>query len=92
MNAKQRSKAWAIDQLDPDNWLRISDFGVRPEDVLFKGFSGAIVVPQSIDLRHRHENIRSLVKLVRSKIRKQFNSLAETPSVGCHFSARWKSF
>ena len=77
MNAKERMNAWESDQLDPDNWLKIPDFGVKPIDVAFQGFGFPIVTPNSKSLRERHENIRALVKLIRSKIQKQFNSLAD---------------
>lgn len=77
MNKKEISKAWLTDQCDPDNWLSIPEFGVMPQDVFFEGFAFPIVTPQSKDLRARHENIRSLVKFVRSTIRTKFDSLGD---------------
>lgn len=29
MNAKDRAAAWAVDQLDPDNWIEIPEFDVN---------------------------------------------------------------
>ena len=47
MNVEERSAAWAVDQLDPDNWLKIPDFGINPGDVAFEGFAFPIVTPNS---------------------------------------------
>lgn len=76
MNAKDRSEAWAIDQLDPDNWLEIPDFGILPLDVVFEGFAYPLV---STTLRGRALRviIREQVKTARSLIRTQHLTLAD---------------
>ncbi|MDP2368468.1 hypothetical protein [Rhodoferax sp.] len=76
MNVKEMSKAWAVDQLDPDNWLEIPDFGIRPQDVVFEGFAFPLVSPivRGYGLRRI---IREQVKTARALIRKESLTLAE---------------
>lgn len=76
MNAKERSTAWAVDQLDPDNWLRIPDFGINPGDVAFEGFSFPIVTPNSKSYGLQRV-LREHVKTARALIRKEERSLDE---------------
>ena len=73
----QVSEPWLTDQKDPDNWLVIPEFGVNPVDVSFEGFRSPIVTPSSKKLREQHENIRTLVKYIRDKIRETFNSVSD---------------
>ena len=76
MNAKERSAAWAVDQQDPDNWLKIPDFGINPKDVTFNGFAFPIVTPGP----KGHELMRIVrehVKTARALIRKENRSLSE---------------
>ena len=74
MNAKERSTAWAIDQLEPDNWLRIPDFGINPQDVAFEGFAFPMVTPSSKG-RGLQCILREHVKTARALIRKEKRSL-----------------
>ena len=76
MNANERSKAWAVDQLDPDNWLEIPDFVTRPQDVVFKGFAYPLVSP-NVRGRALRVIIREQVKTMRALIRKELLTLAE---------------
>jgi hypothetical protein len=39
-------ESWPEDQLDPDNWMQIPEFGVNPEDVDFSASS----IPSSVQL------------------------------------------
>jgi len=76
MNAKDRSKAWAIDQLDPDNWLEIPDFGILPQDVVFEGFAYPLVSP-TVRGRGLREIIREQIRTARALIRRESLTLAE---------------
>ena len=76
MNAKERSTAWAVDQLDPDNWLRIPDFGINPKDVAFEGFAIPIVAP-NFKSHGLQCLLREHVKTARALIRKEKRSLDE---------------
>lgn len=76
MNAKERSTAWAVDQLDPDNWLRIPDFGINPKDVVFEGFSFPIVTPMLKGYGLRCI-VREHVKTARALMRKEERSLSD---------------
>ncbi len=76
MNAKERSTAWAVDQLDPDNWLKIPDFGINPQDVAFEGFSFPIVTQNSKSYGLQRV-LREHVKTARALIRKEDRSIDE---------------
>lgn len=69
------SEQWLEDQNDPDNWLRIPDFGVKPVDVVFTGFAFPIVSPL------HHEGlpleVRNIVRGLRQLARAEFSSLSE---------------
>lgn len=73
MNSRQRAKAWAIDQNDPDNWLVIPEFNVNPQDVAFSGFRLPILGPEA-DGREMKAAVRKMVSVVRTEARKRFNS------------------
>lgn len=75
-HAHEMTEKWQQDQLDPDNWLEIPDFGVMPADVDFKGFANPIVTPNSRDLDIA-DSVRTLVRVARSLARQEFSSLAE---------------
>lgn len=76
MNAREKSKAWAVDQLDPDNWLKIPEFGVPPQSVFFDGFAYPIVCPTTSDDSYRLRRIvREHVTTARMLIRKEFETL-----------------
>lgn len=78
MNAKEQSKAWAIDQFDPDNWLEIPGLGVLPESVNFEGFANPIVRPQSRALSYGlRQIVREHVKTARMLIRKESRTLEQ---------------
>ena len=69
-----REKAWATDQADPDNWLRIPDLDAKPIDCDFKGFAFPVVRP-GID----HDfavPIRGMLRSLRRVARSEFQSLA----------------
>lgn len=76
MNAKERSEAWAIDQLDPDNWLEIPDFGVLPQEVGLEGFAFPLVSP-TVRGDGLRRIIREQVKTARALIRLEKQTLAE---------------
>lgn len=73
MNSKARNEAWLVDQYDPDNWLRIPEFGVLPRDVSFDGFAFPVVTPKS---KHYGERllIRALLRTVRRLVQQQHQS------------------
>lgn len=56
---------WMKDRLDPDNWFTIPEFGVKPADVDFHGFQGAIVTATE-ENREANIEIRSMVKSARA--------------------------
>ena len=76
MNAKERAKAWEVDQFDPDNWLEIPEFGVLPKDVDFQGFAFPRVAPGKAGDGLRRI-IREHVKTARYLIRKELLTLPE---------------
>ena len=76
MNAKERAKAWEVDQFDPDNWFEIPEFGVLPKDVDFQGFAFPIVAPGKAGDGLRRI-IREHVKTARCLVRKELLTLKE---------------
>jgi hypothetical protein len=79
MNAKERREAWTVDQLDPDNWLVIPDFGVSPRDVVFSGFAYPVVTPKSVRYEHYQlqQLIRAQLRTARTLVRQQHHSQSE---------------
>ena len=81
MISEPTHSAWERDQLDPDNWLRIPEFGVAPADVGFEGFAFPIVTP-----RTREEPfataMREMVRTVRKLARAEFQTLEELRAIG----------
>jgi hypothetical protein len=76
MNTKDGLTTRTVDELDPDNWLRIPDFGVNPQDVDFKGFALPIITQS--DLGYGLQRIvREHVRTARFLIRAQKSSLSE---------------
>lgn len=76
LNEKERSAAWNIDKLDPDNWIRIPEFGINPKDVDYKGFVFPIVLPISRGYGLRCI-VREHVKTARTLMRKEGRSLSD---------------
>lgn len=75
MNAKERADAWRVDQLDPNNWVRIPEFGVSPREVNFEGFAFPIVSPSPKNYELR-QLLRVHVRTVRELVQRDHNSLA----------------
>jgi len=73
---QEREAAWQADQLDPDNWLEIPDFGVLPADVQFAGFAFPIVDPSPRFYEARLE-IREMVRSARDIARTHFSTIGE---------------
>lgn len=67
---------WPKHQNDPDNWIVIPEFNVRPQDVEFRGFIYPIYAPKMLNPQFRL-SIWEMVKAVRSQARKRFKSLAD---------------
>jgi hypothetical protein len=67
---------WRVDELDPDNYLVIPEFGVRPESVQYKGFQCPLVYP-GVTHREVAKAIRSMLIAARLTLRTRFRSLAE---------------
>ena len=80
MTAKRPTKAkldaWAVDQLDPDNYFQVPELGVMPADVNFVGFKDPIVSPES-DHYEARKQVRTLVGFYRYQARKTFGTLKE---------------
>lgn len=62
---------------DPDNWLEIPDFGVRPAEVSFEGFEYQIMDPSAFFPR---QGILEAVRAVRVEAKRRFKSLADLRS------------
>lgn len=60
---------------DPDNWLQIPEFGVRPVDVNFEGFAIPVIGPANRDLEFA-ESVRHSVRAVRTQAQRRFGTLA----------------
>lgn len=68
---------WRVDELDPDNYLVIPEFGVKPESVRSKGFQCPLVYP-GVPHREVAKSIRSMLIAARLKLRIMgFHSLVE---------------
>jgi hypothetical protein len=67
---------WRVDELDPDNYLVIPEFGVNPKAVQFEGFECPLVYP-GVPRREVAKSIRSILRAARLKLRMSFRSLAE---------------
>ena len=67
---------WPKHQNDPDNWIEIPEFNVRPQDVEFRGFAYPIYAPKMVNPQFRL-SIWEMVKAVRSQARKRFKSLSD---------------
>lgn len=81
--------AWERDQLDPDNWLRIPEFGVAPADVGFEGFALPIVTPRTLEEPFATA-MRDMVRTVRKLARAEFQTLEELRAIGLGaFEALW---
>ena len=78
--SKEALDAWKRDQLDPDNWLRIPEFGVQPADVGFKSFAFPIVTPEAHD-DPVDTAMRDMVRIVRRLARAEFRSLEELKAI-----------
>ena len=76
----EKSQRWKIDQQDPDNWLRIPEFGVMPGDVVFEGFAFPIVHPGAKYYELMQE-LREKVGRARRLAKRSFATLAELRSV-----------
>lgn len=73
---QEREEAWREDQLDPDNWVRIPEFGIAPAAVAFEGFAFPIVCPSGRFYEARVE-VRASVKMARDIARKHFATMGE---------------
>lgn len=71
----QKNFNWALHQNDPDNWVRIPEFGITPSDVSFTGFAYPILGPKFSGF-HWRVPVWETVKVVRSIAKKRFGSLA----------------
>ena len=71
-----KNNNWLIHQNDPDNWIKIPEFNVLPQDVDFQGFAYPIKGPTTNGLHVRFP-IWEIVKAVRSQAVKRFRSLAD---------------
>jgi hypothetical protein len=73
---KAQQDAWAVDQLDADNWFRIPEFGVKPEEVQFEGFAFPIVSPY-MDHYEARQSVRNLVRVARQLIVREVSTVLE---------------
>jgi hypothetical protein len=71
-----KNEDWEILQNDPDNWIKIPDFNVKPRDVDFQGFKYPIVGPMDKHLSFKYP-IWELVTAVRTQARNRFKSLKD---------------
>jgi hypothetical protein len=76
LTRKEKNLHWQVDQLDPDNWLRIPEFGVMPVDVMFEGFQFPIVHPAAKN-HELMEELRSQVRRARKLAKRSYAKLAE---------------
>ncbi len=76
---------WLKYQKDPDNWIRIPELNVFPQDVDFKGFAYQIVKPQSNIIHYR---IFEIVKAVRSQAAKRFKTLVDLNAANIIFGEK----
>ncbi|PNG46556.1 MULTISPECIES: hypothetical protein [unclassified Variovorax] len=77
--SKEELDAWSTDQLDPDNWFRIPEFGVMPQQVGFEGFAFPVVSPGHPNYETA-ASVRSMLKVARGLIRKDFDRLQDVRS------------
>ncbi|MDD0814254.1 hypothetical protein PSQ39_06390 [Curvibacter sp. HBC28] len=64
---------WEHDRLNPDNYFRIPEFGVKPADVNFRGFSGPIITTR-LEQVETFLEIRRMVGFARSFLQQVFAS------------------
>lgn len=76
MSKTHSNSVWLELQNDPDNWVRIPEFGVMPMDVSFEGFSIPIRGPRK-DLLLWASDLRDAVRAIRQEARRRFASLRE---------------
>lgn len=76
LTRKEKNLRWQIDQLDPDNWLRIPEFGVMPVDVVFEGFQFPIVHPTAKNYELMEE-LRSQMRRARKLANRSYGKLAD---------------
>ena len=79
---------WSERQNDPNNWLKIPEFGVAPEDVAFEGFSLPIVGPGGDPFGYL-ESVRDMVEVARAHAKLVFGSQANLFEAATH---AWDAF
>lgn len=67
---------WESNQKDPDNWLRIPEFGVAPESVAYEGFWSPIVGPKG-DPSGYLADVRNMVSAARRHVQSVIGTMAE---------------
>ena len=68
--------AWELDQLDPDNWFVIPDFGTTPSGAGFDGFMNPVVGPG--DKRYAvRQHVREMLTVARTLARNDFARLKD---------------
>jgi len=72
-----KNNNWPVHQNDPDNWIKIPEFNVFPQDVSFEGFAYPIMGPTTNDGWQVRVPVWEIVKAVRSQAKKRFKSLAD---------------
>lgn len=76
----QKNFNWTVHQNDPNNWVRIPEFGVIPVEVSFDGFAMPILGPKFSGF-HWRVPVWETVKIVRSLAQKRFGTLANLHDV-----------
>lgn len=78
MSEGEPSAVWLQYRNDPDNWLRIPEFGVRPDDVDLVGFAYPIIGPfTDADEQSFEQSVRDMVATLRGLARAEFSSLID---------------
>lgn len=88
MTAADEMDGWSERQNDPNNWLKVPEFGIAPEDVAFEGFSWPIVGPEGDPLDYL-ESVRGMVGVARTHAKLVFGSQAKLYEAATH---AWDAF
>ena len=72
-----KNNNWHTHQNDPDNWIKIPEFNVLPQDVDFQGFAYPVMGPTTNDCWQVRVSVWEIVRAVRKQAKKRFKSLAD---------------
>lgn len=76
----------------PDDWIKIPEFNVLPQDVGFRGFDCPIVIPmltkaKSCTSMSLSESIGCVIQAIRTEAKRRFASLADLQAASAHVYA-----